>query len=247
MATARQEVLREIEPANVARLSLVKYEELEPETVTLAAQAETLVVIDDATLERAGELIKDAHGRKKFIEDVFEPMRVSAKNTYDEVRALIQRATEPLEKVKDILSTKGSSYLAERERRMREEAQRRELIAKQQAEEQALAQAAEAERMGDKELAAQILAEGVDPLMQPSAPSADYAINLVGLKYTEHWSAEVIDLAKLVKAVAEGKQPITLLAANQTALNQMARAQKGAMNVPGVRPVKKENLSPTGK
>lgn len=247
MATARQEILKEIEPVNVARLTLVKYEELEPETMTLAQRAETLVVADDATLETAGSLIKDAHGRKKFIEEVFEPMRVSAKNTYDEVRALIQRATEPLEKVKDVLSTKGSAYISERERRMREDAQRRELVAKQAAEEHVLTQAAEAERMGDKELAAQILAEGVDPLMQPSAPSADYALNLAGLKYTEHWSAEVTDLAKLVKAVAEGKQPITLLAANQTALNQMARAQKAAMNVPGVRAVKKENLSPTGK
>ena len=43
----------------------------------------------------------------------------------------------------------------------------------------------------------------------------------------------------LVKAVAEGKAPITLLEANQTALNQWARLTKGTESLLGVRVVTK--------
>ena len=50
----------------------------------------------------------------------------------------------------------------------------------------------------------------------------------------ESWSAEMVDLKMLVKAVAEGKQPITFLLPDMTVLNGLARSLKGAMNIPGV-------------
>ena len=40
-----------------------------------------------------------------------------------------------------------------------------------------------------------------------------------------------------LKAVAAGEAPITLVVANEVALGQMARALRGALNVPGVRAV----------
>ena len=57
------------------------------------------------------------------------------------------------------------------------------------------------------------------------------------MSFAESWSAEVDDLMALVVAVASRTQPITLLLPNTVALNQMARALKGAMALPGVRAV----------
>jgi hypothetical protein len=48
------------------------------------------------------------------------------------------------------------------------------------------------------------------------------------------WYAEVSSLQMLCKAIAEGKQPVTLIQANMTALNSMAKALKSSMNIPGV-------------
>ena len=66
----------------------------------------------------------------------------------------------------------------------------------------------------------------------PAAPKVS------GLSFRETYKAEVTDMRALVQAVASGAQPITLLQANQTALDGMARALKEALAIPGVRLVK---------
>jgi hypothetical protein len=69
----------------------------------------------------------------------------------------------------------------------------------------------------------------------PEVPKAD------GTSYRETWSAEVVSLAALVKAVAEGKAPIAYLEANTQALNAAARTFKGTVEIPGVR-IKKDTI-----
>ena len=59
-----------------------------------------------------------------------------------------------------------------------------------------------------------------------------------GISFRTQYRAEVVDFAALVQAVATRKAPLTLLQPDQAALNQMARAMKQAMNLPGVRLIK---------
>ena len=59
----------------------------------------------------------------------------------------------------------------------------------------------------------------------------------------EVWSAEVSDLAALVRAVADRKAPAGLVLANQQALDQLARALKETMAVPGVRVRKQTSVA----
>lgn len=53
----------------------------------------------------------------------------------------------------------------------------------------------------------------------------------------ETWSAEVVDFAALVHAVAAGRVPLTVLKPHQPALNELARAYRQTLDVPGVRAV----------
>lgn len=50
----------------------------------------------------------------------------------------------------------------------------------------------------------------------------------------ERWTAEVVSIVELCRAVAEGKAPVTVVDANVATLNALARTLKGAANVPGV-------------
>ncbi len=62
-----------------------------------------------------------------------------------------------------------------------------------------------------------------------------------GFYVTGVWSANVVDLMALVKAVASGKQPIDLLLPNQAALDDLAKAHTTNLSVPGVLAVKKDS------
>ncbi len=58
-----------------------------------------------------------------------------------------------------------------------------------------------------------------------------------GISMRETWSAEVENLMELARAVADGRAPLNAIEPNMPMLNGTARAQKDAMNIPGVKAV----------
>lgn len=100
------------------------------------------------------------------------------------------------------------------------------------------AQAKAAATAGDQETAVAIAEAAVTIQAAPPAPEVKHA----GESKQTFWSAEVTDLAALVAAVAAGTQPLAYLEANMPALNQVAKALKETLSIPGVRAVSKEVL-----
>jgi hypothetical protein len=89
--------------------------------------------------------------------------------------------------------------------------------------------------VGDKALAKAIARGEVAPIIaETPAPIA----KIEGSSIRTTWKAEVFDLVLLVNAVVDGKVPIGYVEANQSALNMVAQASKGSMNIPGVRAIK---------
>ncbi len=58
---------------------------------------------------------------------------------------------------------------------------------------------------------------------------------VAGVSYRDNWKGECFDLKALVKAIAEGKAPLSLVMANATVVNQTAKALKAEFQVPGVK------------
>jgi hypothetical protein len=122
-------------------------------------------------------------------------------------------------------------YREEEERQRRAEEARLRQIARQQEEERRLQEALLAELEGNHEEAEDILAEevyAVPPIVEKTLPKVE------GISTVETWKAEIVDLMALVKAVAEGRAPISLLSGNQTAVNSIAK-HKGTLTYPGIR------------
>lgn len=63
--------------------------------------------------------------------------------------------------------------------------------------------------------------------------------NADGVYNVETWFSEVVSLMDLVKAVAEGRQPLLALEANMKFLNQQAKSLREEFNIPGCIAVKK--------
>lgn len=237
--------------------------ELDDQGGALVREAHAIEVVDPASFARAGEMLQTIKAYLRRVADVFGPIVEAAhrahKTAVEQRKGLEAHALQ----AEGVLKRRLAVYEQEQERlrRAAEEAARRErerleaeerarvaaeeARLRREAEEAQLAAAVAAEQAGDTEtaerlVAAPVVAPPVAPrqvfvppaaAMVPPRPQAD------GVSFRDQYRAEVVSLLELVRAVAAGRAPLTLVQANQVALNGMARSLRGAMDVPGVRVV----------
>lgn len=83
------------------------------------------------------------------------------------------------------------------------------------------------------------------------APRADLARSTSAAGTTtglrSNWTVEVVDLAALIKAVAEGKAPSNFLMENMSVMKATVKAEKGARQYPGLRVIDDAKASRTGR
>lgn len=117
--------------------------------------------------------------------------------------------------------------------------------------ERLLAEAEAAGKRGDKETAEALTnaavesSEQINDVIASVAAEPIYVAPVVvpksvpkmagGPVYREVWAAEVVDIKALCMAVATGKASTECVSGNMVALNRMAVALKGTLNIPGVR------------
>lgn len=199
--------------------------------VSLVERNATGVLIhDDESYAKAAEITKTIKQMQKKVKDYWEPLRVSAKKTYDDVLSKKKRMMDPLEQAEKILKKKMGTYTAakERERQKREEAARK---AAQAETDRKLAEAAEAERNGDLIGAEMAMAEA--EIMDDAAVSisvASKAPKVDGVSTTKNWEIKSIDLSKVPVEFAG----VLLRPVDEKAALKLIRASKGAIKIPGI-------------
>ncbi|MFA5323170.1 MAG: hypothetical protein WC373_10910 [Smithella sp.] len=160
---------------------------------------------------------------------------------YDAAQEAIRKAEE------DRLRKIEEARLAE-ERRVEQERLESERKAE---EDRLLAEAVAAEQRGDTETAEALTAAAEESNAQINEIAAAVAQEPIyvppvvvsktvpkmagGPVYREVWSAEIVDIKSLCMAVATGKASTECVTGNMVALNRMAVALKGTLNIPGVR------------
>ena len=241
-------------------MSMTSVQQVEHQGLALLDQARTLAVVDAESYQRAGLLRQGIKLYLREVAEICDPMIEVTRKARDAALKQKKDLEGPALEVDKTLMGRMVDHdqaqkararelelVAQRERerleaeaRAKAEVERRRLEA--QAEERTVAEALEAEAKGDTEAAARILAAPPapvvvvpEPIFVPSPqiemPKAE------GISTREVWRAEVVDLPALIAAVAAGQQSLALLLPNQVALNQMARAQKGMLAIPGVKAV----------
>jgi hypothetical protein len=212
--------------------------EVEKKAITLTERVSALVIVTNEDRMGAEYLMEDLSAAEKAIFGYLDPPRAQAYDLYLSQKKRLDDALNPVKQAKKDAKQKCISWDAVQEAKRREEQARLEAEARKRAEDEQLALAAQLEKEGDQETAEAVLAEPVQVapvVVQRTAPAAT---RLSAGRSV--WSAEVTNLMALVKAVAEGRQPITLLEPNMTALNGMARSLKSSLSIPGVRAVERK-------
>ena len=150
------------------------------------------------------------------------------------VDELFKPALTVLKAAEDAIKGQMISWQREQERirREAEEAARKEIERAERARIKAMASGDATKVAKAEEKVASIAATVAAAPVVPEAK---------GFYITEIWSANVVDLMALVKAVAAGKQPISLILPNQGELDGLAKGHKENLAIPGVIAVKKDS------
>jgi len=223
---------------------------VETKALSWPQQATALVVADQGGYDKATEALLTIKSLAKEISDHHRPVIQAAFAAHREAVKAEKRLLEPLETAERMIKVKLGTFLEEQEKLRLAEEKRLEEEARKRAEEEAIAAAVQAETELKEsgatpeqinEATLEILDQAPANVPAVVAPRTFQAAK--GVSASERWSAQVVSLKELARAVADGKQPEALLLPNMPALNGLARSLKGAMSVPGVRPQRDTSVS----
>jgi hypothetical protein len=211
-------------------------QEVAAERESLVTQATAITIVDQGSYDMATEMLRTAASFEKKVEEYFEPLRLTAKAAYDAVLTAKKRELEPIQQAKALLSRRVAGFAVEQERLRREAQRKLEEDARKKEEESRRLELEQAKKQGATKKELKAIADAPIEVTAPAVePTYEKAKGVT--KPIERWSAEVIDFMTLVRAVAKGEQPESVLLPNQQALDGMARSLKGVMSVPGVKAV----------
>lgn len=208
-------------------------ESVESKALSVPEQASSLVILNNEAYMLGESLLATCKQLENEVHEAYDSVVEKAHTAHKEAVAKRKQYLDPIEQARKILKQKMIVFQDEQERIRREEQARSEAEARKRAEDEQLALAAELEKEGDTQAAEEVLAAPVQaaPVVAPKTVPAPSRLS-AGRSI---WNAEIVSFLALVKAVADGKQPVTLLEPNMQALNGLARSLKSGMNVPGVR------------
>jgi hypothetical protein len=222
---------------------------LEAESMTWAAKAKGLRIVDAESCRNASHLLTSVKHFRQQIAAWFAPHVENAMETKRRAeaqrKALVDerdRMEAPLVEAEGVLKRGLLRFEAAQEEARLAEERRLQVEARERAEALTLEAAAALEAEGTATGDAAMVQEAHDILAQPiEAPVVSVARSVPkveGISYRDAWKAhDAVDVLALAKEVAAGRAPTTFLVPNMTAINQWARATKGTVQIPGVRVV----------
>lgn len=199
------------------------------ESLGLLASAEAFAI---ATLEEyhaSGELLKDIKDKQKALNATRLKITRPIDAAKAEVMDLFKPVGERLGKAEQAIKNAMLGFTREQERKRQEaQAKIRERLLR-------LAEKQREQGHDDRAEETDTRAATVPELAVETPP-----VKVAGVHTVTTWSAEVTDLLALARACASGDAPLEFIQADMPQLNAVARLQKEALNIPGVKAVSKE-------
>ena len=205
------------------------------EVVALARSFEVLSIADDI---QAQQWMIEIARMDRAAADFFAPSRTQADRLHKQIVADERRVRSVYAEARNIFSEKSIAWKREQERLANETRQKAEEEARAREEERRLMDAIAAEDAGENAEAEAILTA---PIIVEVPEIAPETARVEGVSARVTWYAEVTDLAKLTRFIADNPQWIGLIEANQPALNRLAISMRENLSIPGVEPRKRES------
>lgn len=228
---------------------------------TLVIDSPTMYELAADDLKKVKSLAKDVEEKRtaitgplnqavKAVNDLFRSPKEFLQNAENTIKGAM--LTYDREQQRKAEEARREAERKAREERDRIEAEARETARKAQEEADRIAkEAAAAAAAGDQSKAeeltlqaeqtaasgaaeAEAIANTADMVIAAPVPLVTAAPKVSGLSTRQNWKARLTDKMALIRFIAEHPEHQHLLDVNQSALNQLAKAQKDAMRLPGV-------------
>ena len=207
-------------------------EHLDTHALSVSERAKIVKVASNDQYLEACELVKTIKALRAEIDATFDPVIAKAYQTHKEAVAQKRKFEQPLVEAEGLVKRSIGDWLSEQERIRKEEELRLQKLAQEEEERRQLQNAVILDDLGETEEANRLLEETV---VAPPVVLPQFTPKVHGVSMSQRYSAEVVNLMELVKAVAQGKAPIQCLKADQVFLNRQAVAMRQAMAYPGVK------------
>jgi len=214
------------------RIERPYHQEEDREVALVEVRAEQITVTSQQEHEQAQQFLAYVAGMQKNVEKLFAGSKKAAHLVHAEICSAERKLLQPLKDARTVVSRKLDVYEEEQRRLIAEETRRQQEALRKQQEEEQLLDAIAAEEAGDKVAAEEILNEEPPEVVVSVKPKLAEVKGVSGRKI---WDAQVTDLVELIRYVAANPQWKSLLTPNQTALRQLAKAQKADLSIPGVK------------
>lgn len=205
--------------------------DVESKALAVPDQARAIRIIDNAAMLQANAMLLDIKALVKEVDECFKPLAQKADEAHKAITGRWKLAKAPLIEAEGILKVGVKAYMDEVERKRREEEARLREIARKEEEERRLKEAELLANAGFHEEAEAVIDEPIVVVM----PEVKADIPKVDMRnFRRAWKARVTDFSAFARYCASNPQYLHLLLPNDSGLNQMARALKNNMHLPGV-------------
>lgn len=210
----------------------VTEEKIKEEALTLKQRADALQIVTPEDYTASAEFKKSLKDLDKSIVTFFEPMKKSTHEAWKSVCNKENEARKPITEADTIVTKKRTAYYDEQERirtAAEAKAQREAEEAAKKERERLLALAVKAEEKGKDEKADEWLDKAESVYVEPVfvAPVVAKTVKLDGggsITRIKDVEITVVNLLDLVKEVAAGRVPITVLEVKPGALKTWVKA-----------------------
>lgn len=200
-----------------------------------------LTISNQQTYDQAVDLAVSLAKARKRVEEFYAPLKKKARESWQALVDSEKGFLGPLAEIEPKVKEKIGTWDREQERIRKELEEQAEREAERISQEIALQTAIVAEKNGAKLEEVEVILSAPPAIPKPIVESTYHRDTRVSS--SEHWSAECFDVIALARAVIAGQVPRMAIKADDIFLNQMARAQKGTLNYPGVKAVCKRGVS----
>lgn len=193
-------------------------------------------VIDNDSYVRACEEQRAIATWRREVVDYFKPMKAAAYATHQMVCSIERMFLDRAAAAEDPRELARVSWEEAQEAERRKAEVALEKARRDEEEAARLEEATALEEAGDTAAAAAVLDAPITsaPVVLPS-----FTPRVAGVGTRVTWDFEITSFEALVKAVAAGTVPMAYLSPNESAIRARVRAEKGATQIPGIRPYEK--------
>lgn len=204
--------------------------ELKEQGASLVNVANDMIVNDADSLRVANDFIIQARKGKKGVSAFFKEMRENAHKAWKTICNKEKSISDVFAEADAIVSKKIIAHRAE-QKRIADEAARKAEEERQERErrdqEKLLKRAEKAEAKGDTEkadmLAEQATQVQAPPIVHEPAVKKTEVADTGAVTGVKDWAVKVINPSSVIRAVADGKLPETVLTINESKIKQWAR------------------------